>query len=170
VANAGAICHFIRKSTLMSSDVIIRFDEVTFGYSHTKKLLDETSFSIREGAKLTLMGQNGAGKSTLFKLLTKELKVTGGQMHIKKGVSIGTGLQVIPKEKLTMSVEEFFESAFFNPPSDIERRVQEILEVVNLNVPIDQIMVKKVSQFSGTTSPAPFGLCFNSKARYLVIR
>jgi len=133
----------------MSGDVIIRFDEVSFGYSHLKKLLDETSFSVREGAKLTLMGQNGAGKSTLFKLLTKELKITGGQMHMKKGVSIGTGLQVIPKNKMDMSVEEFFESAFLHPPSDIERQVQEILEVVNLNVPIDQIMVKKVSQFSG---------------------
>lgn len=40
-----------------------------------KWLLDETSFSVREGSKITLMGQNGAGKSTIFKMITGEYKV-----------------------------------------------------------------------------------------------
>ncbi|MFH1979823.1 MAG: ATP-binding cassette domain-containing protein, partial [Patescibacteria group bacterium] len=50
----------------MSNEVILRFDEVTFEYLHKKPILDEASFSVRNGAKVTLMGQNGAGKSTLF--------------------------------------------------------------------------------------------------------
>lgn len=58
----------------MAGDVIIRFDEVTYGYQRPKWLLDEASFSVREGNKVTLMGQNGAGKSTIFKLITGDLK------------------------------------------------------------------------------------------------
>ena len=53
----------------MSNQVILRFDEVTFEYQHKKPVLDEVSFSIRNGSKITLMGQNGAGKSTLFSLI-----------------------------------------------------------------------------------------------------
>ena len=55
---------------MAKGDVIIRFDEVTYGYVAPKLLLNEASFSVREGSKITLMGQNGAGKSTIFKLIT----------------------------------------------------------------------------------------------------
>ena len=65
-------------------DVIIRFDEITFGYIPPKWLLDETSFSVREGSKITLMGQNGAGKSTIFKMITGEYAPKEGKIHITK--------------------------------------------------------------------------------------
>ena len=32
----------------------------------------QVSFSVREGAKVTIMGQNGAGKSSIIKLLSGE--------------------------------------------------------------------------------------------------
>jgi ABC-type bacteriocin/lantibiotic exporter with double-glycine peptidase domain len=49
---------------------VIRFDNVSFEYSPVKPILSEVSFSLRLGAKVTVMGQNGAGKSTLFGLIT----------------------------------------------------------------------------------------------------
>ncbi len=55
-------------------NVIIRFSNVTFGYDEEKPLLDEVCFSVRQDAKITIMGQNGAGKSTILKLLTGEIK------------------------------------------------------------------------------------------------
>jgi ATPase subunit of ABC transporter with duplicated ATPase domains len=54
---------------MSENNVVLRFDQVNFGYSEKKIILDEASFSLRKGAKMTLMGQNGAGKSTLFKLI-----------------------------------------------------------------------------------------------------
>ena len=48
---------------------VIRFEDVSFEFGHNKPILDEVSFSVRRGTKITLMGQNGAGKSTIFGLI-----------------------------------------------------------------------------------------------------
>ena len=63
-------------------NVVLRFDNVSFEYRHGKPILDGVSFSLRRGAKFTLMGQNGAGKSSLFKLLTGELKPMEGRISL----------------------------------------------------------------------------------------
>ena len=55
----------------MAEEVILRFDEVKFEYLPKRPILDEASFNVRRGAKITLMGQNGAGKSTIFGLIKK---------------------------------------------------------------------------------------------------
>ncbi|HID39068.1 MAG TPA: ATP-binding cassette domain-containing protein [Calditrichaeota bacterium] len=60
---------------------IISFKDVDYQYEENKPVLMETSFSIRKGAKLTLMGKNGAGKSTLFGLITKKLFPAYRRVH-----------------------------------------------------------------------------------------
>jgi ABC-type Mn2+/Zn2+ transport system ATPase subunit len=66
----------------MAEEVILRLDEVTFEYQHKKPILDGASFSLRKGAKITLMGQNGAGKSSLFALVKGEIKPKSGNIFI----------------------------------------------------------------------------------------
>jgi ABC-type bacteriocin/lantibiotic exporter with double-glycine peptidase domain len=80
-------------------DVIIRFNDVFFNYGEKKPILEEANLTIREGAKVALMGQNGAGKSTLFSLLLGEREVEDGEIHIKKGSTIAIGRQVIRQEE-----------------------------------------------------------------------
>jgi ATPase subunit of ABC transporter with duplicated ATPase domains len=126
-------------------DVILRFQDVTYHYDHNKPILHEASFSVRENAKLTIMGQNGAGKSTIFKLITGAAKPIEGQIHIKKGTTIGIARQVIPHDDLKKTVKEFFESAFSEKKYDIERHIASALETVNLKAPLE----KKMSEFSG---------------------
>ena len=53
---------------MASTETVIRFDKVQFEFG-LKTILEEVSFSVREGMKMTVMGQNGAGKSTMFKLM-----------------------------------------------------------------------------------------------------
>src|SRR5688572_20214040 len=93
-------------------NVIVRFSGVTFGYDEEHPLMEEADFSVREDAKITLMGQNGAGKSTIFKMLTGHLKPTEGAVHIKKGATVAIGLQVMAREHMDKTVLEFFEHAF----------------------------------------------------------
>ena len=50
-------------------ETIVRFDKVSYEWGVNKPILDEVSFTIKRGAKITLMGQNGAGKSTIFGLI-----------------------------------------------------------------------------------------------------
>jgi len=126
-------------------DVLLRFEDVTFHYDPRKPILHEVNFSVRENAKLTVMGPNGAGKSTIFKLITKDLKPQEGQIHMKKGTTIGIAKQVIPHDDLEKTVEEFFESAFLEAPGDIERHIMKVLEAVHLKAPMD----KKLKAFSG---------------------
>lgn len=120
---------------MSQGDVIIRFSDVNYEYSEKKPILHEASFSVRENAKVTIMGQNGAGKSTIFKLITGELKPTKGDISIKNGASIGIALQVMPKEHMTLTVKEFFETAFDVVKHDIDRDITRVLELVNLSVP-----------------------------------
>lgn len=125
-------------------ETIVRFDEVTYKYGEKKVILDEVSFSIRENSKITIMGQNGAGKSTIFKLITGKLKPEKGQIHIKQGAKIGTAHQVMHESEAEKTVLEYFESAFAEKVYDIEKHIKKVLEVVNLNVPIDRT-IKELS-------------------------
>lgn len=127
-------------------NVIVRFSDVSFGYDEENLLLAEASFSVRENAKVTVMGQNGAGKSTIFKLLTGALKPLEGSVHTQKGATIATGLQVIPRERMGETVEQYFQHAFGEETIyDLDRRIKDVLEVVNLQAPLDKVL----SAFSG---------------------
>ena len=63
---------------MANDDVAVRFNKVTFEYGHEKPILEEASFALRRGTKMTLMGQNGAGKSTILNLITGALKPEDG--------------------------------------------------------------------------------------------
>lgn len=127
-------------------NVIVRFSNVSYGYDEENLLLEEANFSVRENAKITVMGQNGAGKSTIFKLMTGALKPLEGSVHIQKDATIATGLQVIPRDRMGETVEEYFQHAFGEETIyDLDRRIKDVLEVVNLQAPLD----KKLNAFSG---------------------
>ncbi len=126
---------------------IVRFDGVSFEYSATKPILDEVTFSIRRGAKLTLMGQNGAGKSTIFNLLTGAYEPEDGIINIVKGATVATARQVIPREQMDLTVREYFQSQFKETIYDIDPRIDNVLEVVNLQV--KDVHEKTIKSFSG---------------------
>jgi ATPase subunit of ABC transporter with duplicated ATPase domains len=104
---------------MSSNEVIVRFEDVSFEFGINKPILDEVSFSIRRGAKLTIMGQNGAGKSTLFKMITGEIVPEFGEIHIGRGVTIAISRQVIPRDELDVTVREFFQKCFKEKVYDI---------------------------------------------------
>jgi len=124
----------------MSNQVILRFEDVVFEYLHKKPILDEASFSVRSGAKLTLMGQNGAGKSTLFSLIKGEHKIKEGKISITDGASIATAKQVINREDFSKTVEEYYASSFEVVPANLKSQVAKVMEAVNLLVPTDRLV------------------------------
>ncbi|MCK9578149.1 ATP-binding cassette domain-containing protein [bacterium] len=128
----------------MSNEVIIRFDEVSFEYDK-KLILSEASFSIRRNSKVTLMGQNGAGKSTIFQLIVGKLKPESGKINIAQNLSIAIAKQVIPRDQLSLTVREFFEKCFTKKVYDIDPKIDDVLEIVNLDAPKDRI----IKSFSG---------------------
>ena len=128
---------------MANNEVILRFDNVSFEYGINKPILDEVSFPLRRGSKITIMGQNGAGKSTIFGLITGSLKPESGSIFTQQDLLIATARQVIKREDLNLTVREFFESCFdkasFAKASagrgkiyDLDPKIDEVLEVVNL--------------------------------------
>lgn len=126
-------------------NVVVSFDEVSFYYDQNKPILSEAHFSVRENAKITIMGQNGAGKSTIFKLILGELKPVDGKINLKKGATIAIAMQVMPKKYFDLTVFEYFETAFNEKKYDLEKLIKDVLEVVNLTATPD----KKIKDFSG---------------------
>lgn len=129
----------------MSDEVILRFNKVTFEHGPNKPILNEVDFSVRKGTKITLMGQNGAGKSTIFGLISGRLKPESGAVVVDRSITIGSARQVIPRPELDLTVREFFQKCFSRPVYDIDPKIDEILEVVNLHAPHDRI----IRSFSG---------------------
>lgn len=129
-------------------ETVVRFEEVSFEYGHNKPILDEVSFSLRKGTKTTIMGQNGAGKSTLFQLITGALQPEEGIIHIGRGTSIALSRQVIPRDEMSLTVREFFQKRFDTKIYDIDPRIDEVLEVVNLKGH-EKLHDRIVKSFSG---------------------
>jgi len=130
---------------MVKNEVIINFDTVSFNFGIKKPILDEVSFTVRKGSKITIMGQNGAGKSTLFGLITGLYKPEEGQIHLGQDLSIAIARQVIPRPELEMTVQDFFQNVFSKKIYDIEPRIKKVLAVVYLTAPLDRI----VKSFSG---------------------
>lgn len=125
--------------------VIIRFDEVSFGHSVNKPILDEVNFVVRSGSKTALMGQNGAGKSTLFQLVMGGNKPVEGEIYLEPNYSIAMAHQVISRDQLDLTVREFFEKSFDRKVYDIDPLIDGVLEAVNLRAPKDKL----INDFSG---------------------
>ncbi|MDD2262209.1 MAG: ABC transporter ATP-binding protein [Clostridia bacterium] len=70
-----------------SIDIIesIEFENVSFKYPKTDRLiLDDISFVIEKGQKISIVGLNGAGKSTIVKLICRLYKPDSGKILINK--------------------------------------------------------------------------------------
>lgn len=164
----GVLIFFIQTSSLFgrntllstgmsnSRDNILRFEEVSFEYGHNKPILDAVSCNVRRGSKITIMGQNGAGKSTIFQLITGALKPESGSVVRGQGLSVALSRQVIPRAELELTVRDFFAKAFADAAKaglrkdegtiyNIDVRIDEVLEVVNLHAPHDRL----IKTFSG---------------------
>ncbi len=133
---------------MAQAEVVIRFEGVSFEYGHTKPILDSVDFSVRRGMKVTIMGQNGAGKSTLFSLITGANDPEDGQIHLAQKATIALSRQVIPRDELELTVREFFQKCFKDKVYDIDPRIDDVLEVVNLKGH-EEVHDRIIKTFSG---------------------
>lgn len=129
-------------------ETILRFEKVSYEHGVNKPILDEVDFSIRRGSKITLMGQNGAGKSTIFGLITRAHTPESGTINVINGVTIAIARQVIPREDMTLTVREFFQKCFPKKIYDIDVKIDDVLEVVNL-IGHEKVHDRVIKTFSG---------------------
>ena len=74
---------------------MIEFKNVMMSYSAGNKALRGVTMQIEDGEFAFLVGQNGSGKSTIIKLITGELQMTSGSIHVN-----GYSLERIHKREI----------------------------------------------------------------------
>lgn len=124
------------------TNITVRFDEVFFHYAINKPILVAANFSVRKNAKITIMGQNGAGKSTILKLITGELKPIEGKISTAPGATIAIAAQVMEKENLEKTIEEYFAKTYNKKIHELSKKIKNVLNVVHLDLPLDRKLIK----------------------------
>lgn len=71
---------FERKTSGKEAVPCVEFRNVSFAYGKDAPVLENLSFSVKEGEQATLAGRTGAGKSTIFKLLLGQYQPNYGRV------------------------------------------------------------------------------------------
>lgn len=64
------------------TDGKVEFDDVSFGYSPSRTVISNVSFSLPGGRTMALVGATGSGKSTILRLLLRFYDPTSGAVLI----------------------------------------------------------------------------------------
>lgn len=78
----------------------VEFESVSKSFSE-KNVIDEISFSVRQGEIFGLLGPNGAGKTTLIRLLLDIIKPDCGKISV-----FGAPLNFAAKDRIGYLPEE----------------------------------------------------------------
>ncbi len=57
------------SETPLDEEIVLAFDNLTFGYSDTQTVLENAKFEVHRGENVAFVGESGGGKSTIFHLL-----------------------------------------------------------------------------------------------------
>lgn len=134
-----------RSNTYLDYIETIEFRNVDFTYPKTKtKILDNVSFKINKGEKISIVGLNGAGKTTIIKLLCRFYEPDAGEILIN-GRSIYTYDYLSYLNELAVVFQDYRIFSFsiqenITGDSNInEKRIQEIIDEVGLRAKVDEL-------------------------------
>jgi ATP-binding cassette subfamily B protein len=85
----------------------VRFDHVTFGYTHAEPVLRDFTLTVSPGETVALVGSSGSGKSTIGLLLPRFYDVHDGEVTID-----GTDVRDATLQSLRRSIGVVFEDSF----------------------------------------------------------
>lgn len=88
----------------------IRYDDVSFGYDSSARVLKNVSFVVKPGQKVALVGESGEGKSTITNLLLRLYDADTGRISID-----GTDIRRVTQKSLREQIAVVFqEPALFS--------------------------------------------------------
>ena len=147
-----------------SSEPLVRFEHVSFGYEEGNNVLHNINLEIYQGDIIAILGPNGAGKTTLVKQAIGLLKPVEGAIWVDgkdtREISVAQVAKTLgyvfqsPSHMLfAPSVREelaFGPKNIGYPPEEIEKEVQKAIKIMNL---------------SGMEADPPLALSFGQQKR-----
>ena len=129
-----------------SSDPLVEFQEVGFGYDREVEVLHNISLDIKRGDVIAVLGPNGAGKTTfvkhaigLLKPKTGRVLVNGRDTREASVAEIASTLgYVFQSPSHMLFAQTVYDELAFGPknlkhsPEEIEKEVVKALDIVNL--------------------------------------
>jgi len=136
---------------------MLQVNNITFGYSKKKTVLDGFNFTLQKGEHLCVMGESGCGKSTLLKAIYGLLdlqkgtifwnddQVLGPEFHLVPGMDffkyVAQDFDLMPYISVSENIKKFL-SRFY--PEESEARTQELLDVIEMKA-FENTKVKNLS-------------------------
>jgi spermidine/putrescine transport system ATP-binding protein len=140
----------------MTSNSIIRFEQVTKQYDNDQMVLDHVSFEIERGKFYTLLGPSGCGKTTILRLIAGFIEPSAGKIYFNNKV-----INKVPANRRQVNTVfqdyalfphlNVFENVAFGlrirkmNQTDIMKKVKEALRFVNL----DSYENREITEMSG---------------------
>ncbi len=69
-------------NSLVVTEGVIKFENVSFSYDASRQILKDVSFEVPAGKMIAIVGPSGAGKSTISRILFRFYEVTSGTIKI----------------------------------------------------------------------------------------
>ena len=124
---------------------MLHVNNISFRYNDKDIAIKDISFNAGTGEHISIIGESGSGKTTLLKLLYGEFDLDQGTIHWKDQEILGPKFNLIAGPEYMKHVSQEFDlmpyttvsenvgkflSNFY--PEEKQRRIQELLEVVEL--------------------------------------
>lgn len=78
VVEDGAVHDVAEATSLVELKGDVRFNEVVFGYTPEKRVLNGISLFAKPGQKIAFVGSTGAGKTTIVNLVNRFYEIQSG--------------------------------------------------------------------------------------------
>jgi ATP-binding cassette subfamily B protein len=113
--------------SLVKDKVEVVFDNIEFGYTSDRLILNKISFSIPAGKTIAVVGSTGSGKSTLARLLYRFYDVSSGRVLINgkdirdiSQTSLQQLIGVVPQDVVLFNESIYYNIAYGNPSASKE--------------------------------------------------
>lgn len=100
-----AVADKSHAAELIVTKGVVRYEDVTFGYTKNQPVLEGVSFEIQAGEKLALVGESGEGKTTVTSLLMRLYDVSDGRITID-GTDVADVRQTSLRENIAAVFQE----------------------------------------------------------------
>lgn len=124
---------------LNSPNAEIKFENVSFGYSDDREVLNDISISIPFKTRVALVGYSGSGKSTIPKLLLRLYDVKSGKITVDgidirdmKQQSLRSHIGIVAQDTTLFNDTIFNNIAYGKPDSTLED-VQRVAKMANIH-------------------------------------